>query len=156
MIEIEIPDFGELSLEHLVLDYNGTIAIDGYLVPGIDIRLQSLSELLNIHVVTADTFGVAKERLANTPCKVVVLQPEGQDVAKADYVKKLGSERTVAIGNGRNDTGMLEEARLGIAVLLEEGTAAAAIGAADLVMASIEDALDILTEPRRLVATLRR
>ncbi len=156
MIEIDIPGFGELSLEHLVLDYNGTLAIDGYPVPGIDLRLRSLSEKLKIHVVTADTFGTAKERLADTPCKVIILPVEGQDVAKADYVKTLGAGVTAAIGNGRNDTGMLDTARLGIAVILEEGASAAAIGAADIVMTSIEDAFDLFTEPRRLVATLRR
>jgi soluble P-type ATPase len=59
MIEIDIPGFGELSLEHLVLDYNGTLAIDGYPVPGIEFRLQALSERLKLHVVTADTFGSA-------------------------------------------------------------------------------------------------
>ena len=35
MIKVSIPGFKSLSLKYLVLDYNGTIAIDGALVPGV-------------------------------------------------------------------------------------------------------------------------
>jgi soluble P-type ATPase len=41
-------------------------------------------------------------------------------------------------------------------VIGREGTAAALLGAADVVVTRIEDALDLLLDPRRLVATLRR
>jgi soluble P-type ATPase len=51
---------------------------------------------------------------------------------------------------------MLQAAALGIAVLGPEGLAAEAWQAADVVMASIHDALDLLLHPRRLVATLRK
>ncbi len=33
MIEINIPGFHHLQLIHLVLDYKGTLAIDGHLIP---------------------------------------------------------------------------------------------------------------------------
>jgi len=67
---------------------------------------------------------------------------------------KLGSMRCVAIGNGNNDASILEEAALGIAVIGPEGASAAALAAADLTCTSVLDALDLLTEPRVLAATL--
>jgi soluble P-type ATPase len=51
---------------------------------------------------------------------------------------------------------MLAAAALGIAVVGPEGAAGAAVRAADVVCASIVDALDLLLDERLLVATLRR
>ena len=73
MIEIAIPDFGELRLEHLVLDYNGTLALDGRLLFGVRERLERLAEQLTIHVITADTFGKAADYLAGIPCQLDIL-----------------------------------------------------------------------------------
>jgi soluble P-type ATPase len=155
MIEIDIPDFGGLQLAHLVLDYNGTIAVDGRLIPGVAERLTVLAELLTIHVVTADTFGSASEQLAELPVTMHLLPPGSQDLAKLEYIEKLGAAHTVCIGNGRNDVKMLDSAALGIAVVQLEGAATAALLAADVVTTDIVDALDLLTNPLRLTATLR-
>jgi soluble P-type ATPase len=156
MISIDIPGSRPLALEHLVLDYNGTLAVDGNLIQGVDSRLEHLSATLDIHVVTADTFGKVRDGIAGLPCHLVVLGPGEQDVAKQHFVRELGAATTVAIGNGRNDALMLQEAALGIAVLLDEGASARTLQAADVVCPPITAALDLLTNPRRLVATLRR
>lgn len=155
MIEIEIPGFRLLRLAHLVLDYNGTLAVNGDLIDGVKSCLDELAGDLSIHVVTADTFGKAAHALAEVDCHLVILPPDNQAEAKADYVRQCGEQATVAIGNGRNDRLMLEQAALGIAVLGEEGTAAAAIMAADVVVRDGLSALDLLRHPQRLVATLR-
>jgi soluble P-type ATPase len=155
MITIEIPGFGELRLKHLVLDYNGTLGVDGKLLRGVGTRLRRLSRSLRIHVVTADTFGRAREALAALPCKLSILAPSRQAAAKSAYVRRLGAARAVCIGNGRNDRSMLRVAALGIAVVQAEGAAAETLAAADVVVRSPLDALDLLLEPRRLVATLR-
>ena len=68
MIEIAIPGTASLVLQHLVLDYNGTLACDGVLLPGVRERLLVLAENLQVHVVTADTFGQAREELTGVPC----------------------------------------------------------------------------------------
>jgi soluble P-type ATPase len=155
VIEIEIPGFRLLQLAHLVLDYNGTLAVDGDLIEGVKSRLNDLAGSFDIHVVTADTFGKAARALDGLDGRLVILPPGNQAAAKADYVRQLGEQATVAIGNGRNDRLMLEQAALGIAVLGEEGTAAAAILAADLVVRDVFSAFELLRNPRRLVATLR-
>ncbi len=155
MIEIEIPGFRHLRLAHLLLDYNGTLAVDGDLIDGMQSRLSELTAGISIHVVTADTFGKAAQALAEIDCRLTILPSGNQAAAKADYVRQLGEQATVAIGNGRNDRLMLERAVLGIAVLGEEGAATAAVMAADVVVRDGLSALDLLRHPQRLVATLR-
>lgn len=155
MLQIQVPGFGRLELAHLVLDYNGTLAGDGELLPGVAERLADLSGALSIHVVTADTFGTVRERLADLPSSVTVLAAEGQAEAKRALVESLGAPGCACIGNGRNDRLMLAAAGLGIAVVQLEGAAGQTLQAADVVAPSIRDALDLLRFPRRLVATLR-
>jgi len=155
MIEIAIPGYKVLNLKHLVLDYNGTLACDGQILPGVKESLKFLSEKLKIHVLTADTFGKARSNLEGVPCELLILPVDYQDKGKLEYVEHLKPEHTVCIGNGRNDRLMLKKAVLGIAVILEEGAAAETIIAADVVFTNIVSALDLLTNPLRLTATLR-
>jgi soluble P-type ATPase len=154
-MRLDIPGLGRLELDHLVLDFNGTLAVDGRLAPGVARRLRALAPLLRLHVLTADTFGGAGRALAGLPCRLAVLRPGRQAEAKARYVRRLGAARTACIGNGRNDRLMLRAAALGIAVILAEGAAAEALRAADIVVGNIGDALDLLLRPLRLAATLR-
>ena len=155
MIEIDIPGWKKLRLEFLVLDLNGTLAVDGQLLPGVPERLGKLAGKLNIHVLTADTFGRAGETLADLPCELTILPAGQQDRAKRDHVRRLGEGRTAAVGNGRNDRLMLEEAVLGMAVIQGEGAAAEILPAADVVLTDINAALDLLLHPLRLTAALR-
>lgn len=155
MIHIEIPGHRTLSIDHLVLDYNGTLAEDGSLIDGVAALLTSLAGQIRVHVVTADTFGKASAALEGIPCALTVLPVDDQARAKFDFVRSLGSARVAAIGNGRNDRLMLDEAALGIAVIQREGAALDAIGAADVVCTDIISALGLLLNPLRLVATLR-
>ena len=142
-------------MSHLILDYNGTLAADGSLLPGVAERLEILAKHLEIHIVTADTFGSVRNQVAHLPVQLAVIPPEKQAQAKAAYLEKLGPANSVAIGNGRNDALMLKEAALGIAVMQTEGAATAALLAAEVVTSEIVDALDLLLHPDRLKATLR-
>jgi len=155
MIQVDIPGYRVLQLTHLVMDYNGTLAVDGELEAGVRAALSALSTHLTIHVVTADTFGLAAEQLKGVPLKLSILPPGHQDVAKRDYVNYLGCAQTVAVGNGRNDRLMLQAAELGMAVVLREGAAAVTLAAADIVCMGIVPALELLSHPLRLTATLR-
>ena len=155
MLGIAIPGWGDLQLEYLVLDYNGTLACDGELIEGVAGSLRTLAEDLQIHVVTADTFGKAQTGLEGLPCKLVVLPADRQDAGKLAYIERLGARRTVCVGNGRNDRLMLKEAALGIAVIQEEGAATETLLAADVVCPDVLSALGLLTNPLRLKATLR-
>ena len=138
-----------------MLDFNGTLAVDGRLIPDVKPRLATLARSLRIHVVTADTFGRARASLRDVQCTLEVLTPGGEDRAKERYVRRLGKRAVACIGNGRNDRLMLRAAALGIATVQREGAAAETLEAADIVVRDVRDALDLLLAPRRLVATLR-
>ncbi len=155
MLRVSIPGADPLQVEHLVLDYNGTLALDGMLLDGVRGKLHRLSEYLKIHIVTADTFGSVRAQFEDEHFRVHILGPGEQDKQKRDYIWLLGPDNAIAIGNGRNDTLMFEEAALGMAVLGREGLSLRAVFIADLVFPSIIDALDALLDTRRLVASLR-
>ncbi|MEJ2671707.1 MAG: ATPase P [Deltaproteobacteria bacterium] len=155
MLAIDVPGFKELRLEYLVLDYNGTLACHGQLLAGVREKLAALAPHLEIHILTADTFGMAQDQVAHLPVRLIVLPPGKQAQAKCDHVRRLGGERTAALGNGRNDRLMLAEAVLGICVLLEEGVAVETLTAAQVVAPGILAALDLLLVPNSLKATLR-
>ena len=155
MIEIDIPGNKILKLEHLVLDYNGTIAFDGALIDGVKECLAELSQMLTVHVITADTFGSVKKALENIDCKLAVIPLDRQDTAKLEYVKNLGCEKTVSIGNGTNDRLMLTASALGVAVIQREGAAFETLASADVVCTDIRSGLSLLSNPLRLIATLR-
>lgn len=155
MIEIRIPGFKQMVLENLVLDFNGTVACDGILAEGVRDLLVQLSRDLSIHILTADTHGNAAAACKGLPCRLVVLPEGDEDVAKRDYVRKLGAGRTVCIGNGRNDRFMVREAAIGICVIGEEGASAETAAAAHVVCRSAGEALSLMVHTGRLSATLR-
>lgn len=155
MIELDIPGFGAVKLQHLVTDFTGTLSFDGQLIPGVKERLNSLSESLSLHVLTSDTFGTAKFELKDVNCETHVLEGEYHDLQKEEYVERLGAISVVAFGNGNNDRKMLRVARIGIAVTEGEGAAVDILMAGEVHVTSIIAGLDLLLHPKRLNATLR-
>ena len=155
MIEYNIPGYKNIRAEYLVMDFNGTIAVDGILIPGVLEMLERISPGLEVHVVTADTFGKAGSQLEGAACRLTSRVPGGQDVQKLRYVSALGPERVIAVGNGRNDSLMLKESAVGIALVQAEGASAAALINSDIVCNSVMDAFQIILNPLRMTATLR-
>ena len=156
MIEVNVPGRGVLSIEHLVTDVNGTLAVDGQLIEGLAKRIAALRDRVSVQMVTADTHGrqaVIDGQLALTALR---LQPGNEAAHKAEIVRGLGAEKVAAIGQGANDAGMLKVAALGICVLSREGTALETLLAADIVVPDIFAALDLLDKPLRIIATLRK
>lgn len=155
-IEIDIPGWGNKTLFHLVSDLNGTLAVRGRLVSGVKERLIALSGVMNIHVVTADTFGRAEAELKGLPVKLhVIWNKEHEGDAKASVVKQLG-KGVVSLGNGANDQPMFKYSDLSILVIGREGAYMANLSDVDIVVTDITHALDLLLDPVSIVATLRR
>lgn len=156
MIEIVIPHWKNLRLEHLVLDLNGTLAIDGVLIDGVAERLAVLRRDLTVNVVSSDTQGTLAAIGASLGVETLKLRSEvPAAVQKEVFVRGLGRDSVAAIGNGANDVRMLRVAGLSIVVLQREGTAVTALRAAQVATTSIVDALDLLIERDRLIGTLR-
>jgi soluble P-type ATPase len=152
MLHVDVPGAGELRLEHLVLDVNGTLTDRGRLLDGVAERLGTVGSVLELHVVSSDTYGNAEEIAAGAGASFRRVT-HGDE--KRAFVERLGPAATAAVGNGRNDVAMLRAAALGIAVIGPEGANAAALAAADVVAGSIGAALDLLADPQALAATLR-
>jgi soluble P-type ATPase len=151
-LTIEIPGRGLFDLRFLLLDVNGTLSDRGELLPGVAERLDELRDLLEPRLLSADTFGT----LASIADQLAVpAQRAASGEEKLSVLRELGPMHCVVLGNGSNDASILAEAALGIAVIGPEGASAAAVSAADVICASVLDALDLLAEPRALAATLR-
>jgi P-type E1-E2 ATPase len=156
MIEFTIPGLGEYHLEHLVMDVNGTLAVDGQLIEGVAEKIASLRGELTIHLLTADTHGRQAAIDRQLDLTAVRIKPGGEALQKAEYVRGLGREKVAAIGQGANDAEMLAAAQLGICVMSMEGAAREALLSADLIAPGILSALELFEKPRRIVASLRR
>ncbi|HVJ47617.1 ATPase P [Desulfitobacterium sp.] len=156
MIQVDIPGQGALNLEVLVLDYNGTLALDGQIFESVKDSLIRLSPYLEIHIITSDTFNTVVKQCEKLPVHVKVLGSTDHTQEKANYLSQFGTHQLVAIGNGTNDELMLAQAHLGIAVIGLEGASTHTLLAANIVVNKIEDAFGLLLETKRLKATLRR
>ncbi len=156
MIEFDVPGLSSFHIVSLVLDVNGTLAVDGKIIDGVKERLHRLAGKLRIVMLTANTHGKQDEIDQLLDLSSVRLSATKEAEQKGAFVEQLGPQTVVAIGNGANDRLMLEKAALGIAVLGPEGTATGCLASADIVCRDILDALDLLIKPKRIIATLRR
>jgi len=156
MITIDSPGWGKRRIDHVVFDFNGTLAIDGRLLDNIEERLAHLSIRVRIHLCTADYHGTVADETRRFDMALKVLKTAQQAQEKAEFIRRLGPLHTAAIGNGGADAQMLEEAALGIAVIGPEGAGFKALAAADIVCNDVREALDLLLNPKRLASTLQR
>lgn len=161
MIEIDIPRFGpgKISIKRIVTDYTRTLSCGGELTPGVKGRLRRLRKLVEIHVVTSDSFGTAAKELSVIPLDPHILATREHDEEKRQYVSAHEPQLIAAFGNGRNDALMLKAVKdaggLAIAVDNGEGCAVEAVQNAHILIVGIVNALDLLLEPTRCKATLR-
>ena len=154
-MRIEIPGWGNIDIENIVIDLNGTIATDGKIASEVRKKITSLSELAKVYILTADTQGTANKEILGMNVELIKVPEENSKKGKFEFLSTLNLETTVAIGNGSNDQLTLKEAALGIAVLGDEGVSVSAMKSADIVVENIHNALDLFLEPKRLIATLR-
>lgn len=154
-MKIEIPGYKELDLRYVLLDFNGTIAVDGKISLSAKLYLNRVAEKFMVYVLTADTNHNASQECDNLPVNLIKYTSSNVSSRKLAVLQELGPEYCVAIGNGRNDFEMLKNAALSISVLEEEGMYSPLLFNSDICTKSIIDALTLLLEEHRLVANLR-
>lgn len=154
-MKLAIPGRPVHDLAYAVLDVNGTIALDGDLLEGVEERLTRLGGSLRVVIVTADTHRSAADLGRRLGLETTVVGPGDENNQKLEVVRRLDADRVVAIGNGSNDAAMLKHSALGICVVGTEGASVQALLSADVVVSDVRDALDLLLVPQRLIATLR-
>ncbi len=155
-MKVSIPGYGRLVIEHVVMDFNGTIAVDGILREGVRERIVRPARCCHVHVLTSDTRGTAARELAGLPVSLGIYGTEDAGACKGAFVGALDASVCACIGNGSNDTSMFATAALSIAVLETEGLYAPLLTSADMLVKSSVDALDLLLDERRLISGLRR
>lgn len=157
-IIIDIPGFGQRHIRVAVSDYTGTHSFGGAIAPDVKRKLRELADLVDLHIVTADSFGTAERELAGIaiPYK---LRSGRHDIEKAEYLTQFDLQHVAAFGNGNNDRLMLKAVKegggLALAVDNGEGCAIDAMRNADLFVVGAANAIDLLLDPVRLKATLR-
>lgn len=161
MIEITIPGYpNKLQIEHVVFDFNGTLAIDGKLIKNVDNKLLELKKYVNTHLVTTDIHSTCLTELNKIIDNIHIIQlskdiTQNQAILKMNYVESLGSNKCACIGNGQNDVFMLQKAALSICILQQEGCSSSALAVSKILCNSIHDAIDMLLIPQRIIATLQ-
>lgn len=150
-LDWEIPGRGRLSIRHVVFDFNGTLAAHGHVAASTADALARLAQVVHCIIATADTFGTVSPFAARLglECSIVAGASD-----KLTLVQSLRGG-VAAVGNGANDGAMLSAAQLAIGVIGPEGAAMTALRVCDVVVHHIDDALGLLLNPDRLVATLR-
>jgi len=157
MIAFKIPGIGEVEIKNVVFDLNGTLSMDGHISPEVQRKIRQLSGRVKVVILSSDTRGNLKELAEElgVDWHRIESEPGAENLAKEKFVERLGSENTAAVGNGRNDELMLKRAKLGIAVIGEEGACPSTILNADIVVLSPLHALELLLDTQKIVATLR-
>ncbi|NLC02650.1 MAG: HAD family hydrolase [Tissierellia bacterium] len=155
MIIYEIPGRDNIEIENVVFDYNGTIAVDGKLIHGVQELINILSDQANIYILTADTYGTVEKECININAKVLTFPKENAGENKKEIVEKLGGQRTICLGNGFNDIPMFEECILSIGIVEGEGMSGKLLSLADIVSRNIIEAINIILNKTMIKATLR-
>ena len=153
---INVPETGKYEIENIVFDYNGTIAINGEIISGILEKIVKLTEVFNVAIITADTFNTVRKAFKNTNVNIHIIDNENGTIQKKEFIKNIGSNKTIALGNGRNDQLMLKEAIISIAILNDEGVSLKALNNADFLLKDINHFFEMIEEPKKLIAILRK
>lgn len=155
MIKIEIPGREMLEIENILFDFNGTIAVDGSIKEEIKNKLIELSSLVNIIILTADTYNTARDECEKLNLRVMTFPRDCASIHKQEMVYTLGSEKTAAVGNGFNDMEMFESCAFSVGVIEGEGMYSKLLMKSDVVTRSIEEAIDLFLIPDHIKSNLR-
>ena len=152
-MHITVPGAGAYDLATIVLDLNGTLCIRGKLVAGVAPRIKKLQKSgFRVVLFSGDTRGTAADIAKKLGIELVKTASADEKLAE---LCRLDASTCVAIGNGAIDELMLKAARLGIVTLQAEGAHVKTLAAADVVVPTINDALDMVLDPAIFIATLR-
>jgi soluble P-type ATPase len=156
MIKLDIPGKGVFELQHIVIDLNGTLSVDGKIHSKARDKINLLAKKAKIFVLTADTRGRAGQILSKLNVEIILLSGDNTSREKTKFIQGIGPSQTVAIGNGYNDHLMVKEAGLGLCIIGKEGASVETIKNSDVILQDVLDAFDFLLKPLRNKATLRR
>ncbi|NJE02973.1 HAD family hydrolase [Thermococcus sp. MV11] len=147
---MEIPNFGNVEVRAVLFDLNGTLGENGRVPDEVKELLSKLADKYTVVVLSADTFGTLEEELKGLPVRI---ERVSSGAEKAEIAR--GYAPYAAVGNGNNDVAMLEGAELAFCVVGPEGATIDALLASDIAVKDVRDAIAVLLDERKLIATLR-
>ncbi|GAB6134934.1 HAD family hydrolase [Thermococcus prieurii] len=148
---MEVPGYGKIEFNAVLFDLNGTLGVEGKVSDDVKELLAKLADRYTVVVLSADTFGTLEEEFRGLPVRI---ERVSSGVEKAEIAE--GYAPYAAVGNGNNDVAMLEKAELAFCVIGREGATVDALLASDIVVTDVRDAIEMLLNEKKLIATLRR
>ncbi len=153
-MKYDIPQVGIIEISTIVLDLNGTLAVRGKIVKGVKKRLTALKKLgIKVILFTGDQRGNASSFAQDLG---IEFKRASSQEEKEHLFLELDIERSAAIGNARIDNGKFRHAKLSIATLQAEGIHTGILKNVDIIVPSINDALDLFIDPNSLKGTMRK
>jgi soluble P-type ATPase len=156
MISIQRPGMESLDIHFVLIDFEGTLAMDGRVHPKAKDKVNLLSKRATITILTKSNREKVVETLRKMKAEILYVTEGDSSQQKLNVLQRLGPHQTAVIGNGLDDVRIMEQAGLGMCVIGKEGASAEAMAKADLVVTHVLDALDFLLKPLRQRAMLGR
>ena len=149
----QVPEVGEIEINTIVFDLNGTLQVNKQIPEGVRERLAKLNELgFKLVFFSGDARGNAVDIAADLGMEFVKTVNGAE---KEAAFLKYDSETTAAVGNARIDIGKFKHAKLSIATLQAEGIHTGILQYVDVVVPSIIDALNFFLDEGTFKGTMR-
>jgi soluble P-type ATPase len=153
-LKYKVSGVGTIEIDTLVVDSNGTLTIKGELVSGVVERIHRLQSLgVNVVMISSDQRGSAKALAGSIG---ITYYEANNSREKEDVLLSIGSRNVAAIGNARIDIGLFVQALVSVATLQSEGIHKDIIDHVDVIVPSINDALDFFLDSDTFIATMKR
>ncbi|MPQ47285.1 hypothetical protein GCQ56_09710 [Marinifilum sp. N1E240] len=153
-LNFAVPGVGTITIDTLVVDSNGTLTVKGEMVPGVVERIHRLQSLgVNVVMISSDQRGNARALALSSG---IAYYEANNSREKEDVLLSLGSNNVAAIGNARIDIGLFVQSIVSIATLQSEGIHKDIIDHVDVIVPSINDALDFFLDEDTFIATMKR
>ncbi len=149
----EIQNRETLDIKTIVLDLNGTLSVRGKIVFGATKRIKKLEKLgYKIVLFTGNQRGNAEKLCKKLKIDYKICKTQEE---KEQEILKLEPEHCAAIGNARIDIGTFKHAKLSVLVIEGEGIHVETISFCNIIVKSINDALDLFIDKDSLIATMK-
>jgi soluble P-type ATPase len=150
----DIPGQGQLEIKTLILDLNGTLSVGGVVPEGVKQRLDQLkTKGFKVLFFTGNTRNDADDLATSLGIEWKLAKDA---VGKRNLALELEPDTCASIGNGLIDLELMKTVKLRIVTLQAEGVHIQTLLNSDIVIPTINDALDLFIDEQRLIATLRK
>ena len=153
-MDYDIPGVGTLTIKTIILDLNGTLSVGGQVPEGVKPRLQKLKGMgFRVLFFTGNTRNDADDLATDLDIEWKLAKNATE---KRDLALELDPGTCASIGNGRIDLELMKTVKLRVVTLQSEGVHVETLMHSDILIPTINDALDLFIDSQRLVATLRK